>query len=274
MTEEAAKYRIERPGWGGGAVAEVILSNPARHNVFDDTLIRGLTEAFSDLGGDAQIRVILLRAEGKSFSAGADLGWMKRMAENSRAENLADAEALAGLMQVMNACPKPVIGLVQGAAYGGGVGLAACCDIVVSVTAASFALSEVKLGIIPAAISPYVVAAIGQRAARRYFLTAERFDAAEARRLGLVHEIVEDEAALQGAAERLVKSILGNGPQAVAEAKALIFAVDRPWSMDVLKDTAERIARVRAGDEGREGVAAFLEKRKPGWIAGGGSHNG
>ncbi len=268
MSEDQAerKYRVRKADYGGGAVSEVILSNPAKHNVFDDELIRGLTGAFMLLSGDASTRVVVLRSEGKSFSAGADLNWMKRMAANSKEENLSDAEALANLMQVMNTCSKPVIALIQGATFGGGVGLASCCDIVVSVDAATFSLSEVKLGIIPSAISPYVVAAIGARSARRYFVTAERFDAQEAHRIGLVHELVKSVEDLESMAEKICTSILGNGPNAVTEAKELVFAVDRPWTWDVLKDTAQRIARVRATDEGKEGVAAFLEKRKPAWI--------
>ncbi len=265
MSDDMKKYRVRKASFGNGQVAEVVLSNPEKHNCFDDQLIRGLTGAFLLLGRDPGVRVILLRAEGKSFSAGADLNWMKRMAENDEAANQADAEALAGLMHTINVTPKPVIGLVQGAAYGGGVGLSSCCDITVATERASFCLSEVKLGLIPAAISPYVVAAIGARAARRYFLTAERFDAAEAHRLGLVHEVVADEEALGEKGRELAEAILAGGPNAVAESKDLVFAVDRPWSWDMLKDTARRIAQVRASDEGKDGVGAFLEKRRPGW---------
>jgi len=266
MSDENRKYRVRKAPYGNGQVAEIVLSNPDKHNCFDDQLIQGLTGAFLLLGEDPGVRVILLRAEGKSFSAGADLNWMKRMAENDEAANLADAEALAGLMHTINVTPKPVIGLVQGAAYGGGVGLSACCDITIATERASFCLSEVKLGLIPSAISPYVVAAIGARAARRYFLTAERFDAAEAHRLGLVHEVVVDAEALDAKVKELAEIILSCGPNAVAETKDLVFAVDRPWTWDVLKDSARRIARVRASEEGKDGVGAFLEKRKPGWL--------
>lgn len=267
MSEETRKYRVRKAAYGHGAVTEVVLTNPDKHNCFDDELIEGLTGAFLLVGEDRDTRVAVLRAEGKSFSAGADLNWMKRMAENDEAANIRDAEALAGMMHAINTCPKPVIGLVQGAAFGGGVGLAAACDVVIAVERASFSLSEVKLGIIPAAISPYVIAAIGQRAARRYFLSAERFDSVEARRLGLVHEVAADEDSLDARGRELAEAICANGPNAVAESKDLIFAVDRPWSWDVHKETARRIARVRASDEGREGVSAFLEKRPARWLA-------
>ena len=266
MTEGERKYRVRKAAYGNGQVAEVVLSNPDKHNCFDDDLIRGLTGAFLLLGEDPTVRVVVLRAEGKSFSAGADLNWMRRMAENDESANIADAEALAGLMHTLNTVPKPVIGLVQGAAFGGGVGLCACCDILLATDRAGFCLSEVKLGLIPSAISPYVVSAIGARAARRYFLTAERFDAAEAHRLGLVHERVADEEALEVRGREIAETILAAGPNAVAESKDLVFAVDRPWSWDVHKETARRIARVRASDEGRDGVGAFLEKRKPAWL--------
>lgn len=266
MSDDHRKYRVRKADYADGAVTEIVLTNPDKHNCFDDELIQGLTGAFMLVGDDPDTCVVVLRAEGKSFSAGADLNWMKRMAENDEAANIKDAEALAGMMQVINTCPKPVIGLVQGAAFGGGVGLTAACDIVVATERATFSLSEVKLGIIPAAISPYVVAAIGQRAARRYFVTAERFDAAEAHRINLVHEIVADAEALDARGRALAEAICANGPKAVAESKDLIFAVDRPWSWDVHKETARRIARVRATDEGREGVSAFLEKRPAAWL--------
>ncbi len=265
MNSANRKYRVRKADYANGAVAEIVLTNPEKHNCFDDELIEGLTGAFMLVGGDPETRVVVLRAEGKSFSAGGDLNWMRRMAENDDAANVKDAEALAGLMHAINTCPKPVIGLVQGAAYGGGVGLTATCDIAIATERASFCLSEVKLGLIPAAISPYVVTAIGQRAARRLFLTAERFSAQEAYRLGLVHEVVADDAEMEARGQALAEAICANGPKAVSASKELIFAVDRPWNWDVLKDTASRIAKVRASDEGREGVTAFLEKRSPNW---------
>lgn len=248
-----------------GPVARVRMTNPDRHNAFDDSLIASLTAAFTALGGADDIRAVILEAEGKSFSAGADLGWMKRMAGYSFEENLADARALATMLKTIDRLPKPVIGRVQGAAFGGGVGLVACCDIAIGTARAGFFLSEVKLGIIPAAISPYVVAAIGRRAARRYFLTGERFGAQEALRLGLLHAVVEDEADLEAAIESIVQSVLAAGPAAVAEAKDLAFAVDRPSDDALIEDTVRRIARLRATEEAQEGMTAFLEKRKAAW---------
>jgi methylglutaconyl-CoA hydratase len=249
-------------------VATVTLARPEIHNAFDDALIAALTAALDGLAADERVRVVLLAAEGKSFSAGADLGWMQRTATYSDEENLRDALALARLMRTLHGLPKPTIALVQGAAFGGGVGLVACCDLALATPRASFSLSEVKLGLIPGAISPYVVEAIGPRAARRYFLTAERFDAAEARRIGLVHEVVE-EGTLEAAAERLASTLLGNGPRALAAAKALVARVaGAPIDDALVADTAGRIAAARASDEGREGLAAFLEKRTPAWVKG------
>jgi len=245
-----------------GRVATLTLTRAEKHNAFDDTLIAGLTRALADLGADDGIRAVVLAAEGKSFSAGADLGWMRRMADYSDEENLADARALAALMQTLDELPKPTIARVQGAAFGGGVGLVACCDIAIAAAGAVFGLSEVRLGLIPAVISPYVVAAMGARAARRYFLTAEAFDAAEALRLGLVHRVVAADALDAAVAEAMAR--LGDGgPAAQREAKALIRRVAP--APDVVEETAEWIARLRAGAEGREGVAAFLEKRAPNW---------
>ncbi|NMM46645.1 enoyl-CoA hydratase/isomerase family protein [Rhodospirillaceae bacterium KN72] len=247
-----------------GAVARVRLTNPDLHNAFDDGLIADLTQAFGNAGGDDAIRVVVLEAEGKSFSAGADLNWMKRVATYGLDENIEDARGLAGMLKTINFLPKPVIGRVQGAAFGGGVGLVACCDIAIGTPRASFSLSEVKLGLIPSAISPYVVAAIGQRAARRYFTTGERFDAATAHKLGLLHDVVE-EAVLDDTVEGLINTILGVGPKAAAAAKDLVFAVDRPLTDDIVEDTAQRIARLRATPEAQEGLGAFLEKRRAFW---------
>lgn len=250
-----------------GGMATVTLNRPDLHNAFDDNLIALLTEELKRLESDQAVRLVRLAGNGKSFSAGADLGWMRRMAGYSREENLADARGLAELMRTLNFLSKPTIALVQGAAYGGGVGLVACCDIVVATRRALFCLSEVKLGIMPAVISPYVVEAIGARAARRYFQTAESFDAAEAHRLGLVHELVENDAEMYAAADRIASAILKNGPQAMAEAKQLIPFVSRgPIDGAMIEGTAERIARVRASAEGKEGVSSFLEKRKPAWV--------
>jgi methylglutaconyl-CoA hydratase len=246
--------------------ATITLNRPELHNAFDDTLINALTEELKRLERDPGVRVILLAAKGKSFSSGADLNWMRRMADYSFIENLSDAMGLAELMKTLANIPKPTVALIQGAAIGGGVGLVACCDIALASDRASFCLSEVKLGLIPAVISPYVAAAIGSRATRRYFITAERFDALEAHRLGLVHEIVPAEDLVQKGDE-LSRALLRNGPQAMASVKALVAEVSlSALDDDLIADTAERIAEIRASDEGREGLSAFLEKRPPGWI--------
>jgi methylglutaconyl-CoA hydratase len=246
-------------------VATVTLNRAEVHNAFNDTVIADLTGVLRRLGDDAKVRAVVLRAEGKSFSAGADLGWMQRMAGYGHAENLADAGALAELMRVLNFLPKPTVARVQGAAFGGGVGLIACCDIAIASDAVSFSLSEVRLGLIPAVISPYVVAAIGERAARRYFLTAERFGADEALRIGLVHQVVPADQ-LDSAVDTILTRLSEGGPAAQRAAKDLIFAVThRPIDAGLIHDTAERIATVRASSEGREGLAGFLEKRKPAW---------
>ncbi len=251
-----------------GAIAVVTLNRADKHNAFDDSLIADLTETFKALDNNAAVRVVVLSAAGKSFSAGADLNWMKRMASYTEEENFRDASALAGLMRTLHGLSKPTIARVQGAAYGGGVGLIACCDMAVGTHDAAFALSEVRIGLIPAAISPYVIAAIGQRAAHRYFLTGERFDAAEGYRLGLLSELMPTEDAMDDKIEELVNAVLVSSPAAINEAKQLIAAVaNRPIDGRLSTDTAQRIARVRVSADGREGVAAFLEKRKPGWIA-------
>jgi methylglutaconyl-CoA hydratase len=248
-------------------VATLTLARPELHNAFDDALIAALTAEIGRLGSMETVRAIVLAAEGKSFSAGADLNWMKRMAAYSEAENRRDADALAELMRALNECPKPTIARVQGPAFGGGVGLVACCDMAVAAENATFCLSEVKLGLIPAVISPYVLRAMGARAARRFFLTAEIFDAAEARRLGLVHEVAASEA-LDDAIEALLAKLLAAGPAALAECKALIARVaESAIDAAMIADTAARIARVRISAEGREGIAAFLAKRKPAWGA-------
>jgi methylglutaconyl-CoA hydratase len=209
----------------------------------------------------------VLSGAGRSFSAGADLNWMRRMAGFSKDENQRDAMGLGALMRTLAHLRKPTIARVQGAAYGGGVGLVACCDIAIAAQEATFALSEAKLGLIPAVISPYVIAAIGERAARRYFVTAERFDAAEAWRLGLVHELAASEGDLDEKVGLAVDALLACGPAAQREAKELIRAVSgRPVTSELIQDTAERIAKIRSSPEGREGVNAFLDKRRPAWV--------
>jgi len=250
-----------------GPLGLVTLNRPERHNAFDDALIAELTETLRTMEGDDNIRIVVLSGAGKSFSAGADLNWMKRMAGFSKEENQRDAMALGALMRTLAQLAKPTIARVQGAAYGGGVGLVACCDVAVASQAATFSLSEVKLGLVPAVISPYVVAAIGERAARRYFLTGERFDAAEAWRLGLVHELAASDADMDEKIGDLVAALLQCGPVAQREAKELVRAVaGRPVTSEIIQDTAARIARIRSSPEGREGVTAFLEKRRAAWV--------
>lgn len=249
-------------------VARLTLNRPALHNAFDDALIARLTEALARLGADRTIRAVVLGGAGKSFSAGADLDWMRRMASYSREENQRDAEGLARLMHALDRLPKPVIAAVQGAAYGGGVGLVAACDIAIAAEGASFCLSEVKLGLIPAAISPYVVAAIGPRQARRYFQTAEVISAERALALGLVHEVVAADA-LDQEVERVVAALLDGAPEAEAEAKDLVFLVQgREIDPELIRETAWRIADRRVSPEGRAGLAAFLGKTLPPWRAG------
>ena len=261
---DALLTEIDRRG-----VATVTLNRPALHNAFDDRLIADLAAALRALEADPAVRVVVLAGAGRSFSAGADLNWMKRMALYSEAENRRDAEALALLMRTLDELAKPTIAAVHGPAVAGGCGLVACCDIALAAERASFAISEVRLGLIPAVISPYVVTAIGVRNARRYFLTAESFDAREAERIGLVHGVVATDQ-LRLAVDRLADLIVANGPQALAAAKRMIRRVAHAPVDDALAaETAARIAEIRAGAEGREGIASFLEKRKPGWVAGG-----
>ena len=250
-----------------GPVGLITMNRPERHNAFDDALIGSLTEALRSMEAEDGVRLVVLSGAGKSFSAGADLNWMKRMAGFSKEENQRDAMGLGALMRTLAHLRKPTIARVHGAAYGGGVGLVACCDIAVASQAATFSLSEVKLGLIPAVISPYVVSAIGERAARRYFLTGERFDAAEAWRLGLVHELGNDDAGMDEKLGQIVDTLLACGPVAQREAKDLVRAVaGRPVTSELIQDTAERIARIRSSPEGREGVGAFLEKHRAAWV--------
>ena len=249
-----------------GHVAHLILNRPEVRNAFNQTSIAELTEVFAALGDDVAVRAIVLRAHGVAFCAGADLNWMQQMAQYDHAENLADAGRLATMLKTIYLCPKPVVAVVQGDCYAGGMGLVAACDIAVAVDVANFCLSEVKLGLIPATISPYVIKAMGENAARRYFLTAERFDAAEALRVGFVHQVVGADQ-LEAAAAALVKALTGASPDAVREAKRLVRDIGGAALTDALiDDTAQRIAVVRASEQGREGVRAFLEKRKPAWL--------
>lgn len=248
-------------------IATVTMNNPDKHNAFDDSIIAALSQLFHDIAQCDDIKVMVLASTGKSFSAGADLSWMKRMASYSYQENLSDANALAQMLKNLNFLPQPTIAKVQGAAFGGAVGLASCCDIVLASEKASFCLSEVKLGLIPATISPYVVNVIGQKASRRYFQTAERFFADKAQQLGLVDEIlpVED---LDGAVEKMTKTLLANGPLAVRQAKQLALDVAyQDINESLIEMTSERIAAIRVSTEGQEGLTAFFEKRQPTWQA-------
>jgi methylglutaconyl-CoA hydratase len=250
-----------------GPVGILTLNRGDRHNAFDETLIEEITRGLCELEANKDVRVVVLSAVGKSFCAGADLHWMKRAAGYSDEENLADARRLAELMRTLNELKKPTVARVQGAAYGGGVGLVACCDIAIATFEAQFALTEVKLGLIPAVISPYVISKMGEKYARRYFLTAERFGASEAYRIGLVHEIVPDEAGLDEAVGEIVDTLLKNGPQAMSSAKKLVALVSsHPITGKLIDGTAQAITRQRASVEGKEGIAAFLEKRNPNWI--------
>jgi methylglutaconyl-CoA hydratase len=244
-------------------IGSISLDRPKARNAFDGAMVRELTRAFNAMAMNDEVRAIILRSEGEVFSAGADLAWMQRMAALSHQDNLADARQLAKLMRSVDLCPKPCIARIQGPALGGAVGLIACCDIAISVEDAVFGLSEVRLGLIPAVIGPYVLRAIGHRASRKLFLTGERITAAEALRLGLIHEAVPHDQ-LDDAIRQQADAVLAGGPQAQASAKALISDLF-PIGETIEEMTVERIAAIRAGAEAREGLAAFLEKRKPWW---------
>jgi methylglutaconyl-CoA hydratase len=249
-----------------GTLATVTLNRPDVRNAFNEKTINELALAFDELGSNELVRAIVLAANGAAFCAGGDLNWMKAMAGYTHAENNADAMQLAQMLRTIYLCPKPVVAKVHGDCYAGGMGLVAACDVVVAADVANFCLSEVKLGLIPATISPYVIKAMGEQASRRYFLTAERFGAAEAYRIGFAHEVVPADAIDARVAE-IVKALLGNSPNAVKEAKALVRDVaGQPVTDALLADTALRIAHIRASEQGREGVASFLEKRKPAWL--------
>jgi len=249
-----------------GAVATVTLNRPEVRNAFNDEVITELTQAFTQLGHDDQVRAIVLAASGSAFCAGADLNWMRRMADYTHAENLADAAALAEMLRVIDTCPKPTVARIQGDVYAGGMGLVAACDMAVSVDTANYCLSEVKLGLYPATISPYVIRAMGARAAHRYFLTAERFDAAEALRIGFVHAVVPAEQLDDKVAE-LTQALVSASPNAVKECKTLLHDVaGQDIDATLIAHTVEGIASIRASAEGKEGVQSFLQKRKPNWI--------
>ncbi|WP_093056786.1 enoyl-CoA hydratase/isomerase family protein [Variovorax sp. YR634] len=249
-----------------GAIARIWLDQPDARNAFDDAVIAELTQAFTEAGAAPQVKAIVLGANGPAFCAGANLNWMRRMADYTRGENIADAGKLAAMLRTIAECPKPTIARVQGDVYAGGMGLVAACDMAVSVDTAWYCLSEVKIGLVPATISPYVLRAMGTRASQRYFLTAERFTAAEAHRIGFVHEVVAADA-LDAKVDELLKALTGASPAAVRACKQLIADVAGREIDDVLiAKTVEGIADIRASDEGREGVQAFLQKRKPSWL--------
>jgi len=265
MTIEEPKTPLFIERQEGRGVTRIILNRPERHNAFNDQLITDLTAVLRGIEGDKTVRLLVLAAAGKSFCAGADLKWMRAMADYGPEENLRDAEQLAELMRALDELRKPTLALVQGPAYGGGVGLVSCCDIAIASSDATFALSEVRLGLIPSVISPHVIAAMGRRAARRYFLTGERFSAEEAQRHGLVHEVVPPER-LEEAGAAVIEALLAGGPSAQQEAKDLIVQVaGQPCDDRLRRRTAEGIARLRASEEGKEGLNAFLEKRPPAW---------
>ena len=260
MNKQHINIRFEGP------VAWLVLNRPDVRNAFNDTVIAELTQAFLMLGQRDDVRCIVLAAEGVAFCAGADLNWMRRMADYSHAENLADAGQLAEMLRVIYECPKPTIARIQGDVYAGGMGLVAACDMAVSSDSAHFCLSEVKLGLIPATISPYVIRAMGARAAHRYFLTAERFNAQEAHRIGLVHEVVPADA-LDAKVKELTHALVNASPEAVKTCKQLVQDVaGRDISTDLIALTVKGIADSRSSEQGKEGVQAFLQKQKPSWL--------
>ena len=251
-----------------GAVARITLTQPEIRNAFSDEVIAEITAAFRTAGERPDVRAIVLAAQGPAFCAGANLNWMRRMADYTREENIQDAGLLAEMLRVIYECPKPTIARVQGDVYAGGVGLVACCDIAISADTVHYCLSETKIGLIPATISPYVIRAMGARAAHRYFLTAERFNAAEALRIGFVHEVVAHDQ-LDAKVGEVLKALLGASPNAVQAAKKLVQDVaEREINAELIAKTVEGIADIRSSEEGREGVQAFLAKRKPSWLPG------
>ena len=259
---DTSTIRVDRPA---PAVAQVSLARPEVRNAFNEAVIAELTAAFRALDADDTVRVVLLAGDGKAFCAGADLNWMRRMADYSREENLADAAALAEMLRTIAACRKPTIARVHGDAYAGGMGLVAACDIAVAAEGVEFCLSEVKLGLIPATIAPYVARAMGANAAQRYFLTAERFDAATARAIGYVHEVAPA-AALDASVQHFVDAFLAASPEALASCKQLLREViDRPIDATLIGRTAEMIADARVSPDGRHGVLSFLGKTRPRW---------
>lgn len=249
-----------------GRIATVFLNRPDVRNAFNETAIGEITNVFRELGTDDSLRAIVLAARGPAFCAGADLNWMKKMASYTHEENRVDAEQLAEMLRTIYFCPKPVVAKVQGDCYAGGMGLVAACDIAVATEEVNFCLSEVRLGLIPATISPYVIKAMGESAARRYFITAERFSAQEAMRIGFVHAAVKADA-LDSTVADIVKALVSNSPNAVKLAKRLVQDVAGvPITETLITHSAQQIAMIRASEEGKEGVRSFLDKRKPSWL--------
>jgi methylglutaconyl-CoA hydratase len=246
-------------------VARVFLNRPEVRNAFNATVIAELTSAFTQFGGDPGLRAIVLGGHGKAFCAGADLAWMRAMADYTWEENCADAQGLADMLWTIYRCPLPIVGRIHGDCYAGGVGLAAVCDVVVAAEGIDFCLSEARLGLLPATISPYVIRALGEQASRRYFTTAEKFDAATAKALGFAHDVVPAKA-LDARVDEIVAAFVGNGPAAVRACKRLVqdFA-GKPIDDELRSDSVRRIATVRASVEGKEGVQSFLGKRAPAW---------
>ncbi|MBX3611214.1 MAG: enoyl-CoA hydratase/isomerase family protein [Hydrogenophaga sp.] len=248
-------------------VARVWLNRPDVRNAFNDEVIAALTRTFEQLAQDKDLRVVVLGAHGKAFCAGADLNWMKAMAGYSWDENRADAQRLADMLWTLDQCPVPIVGRVQGDCYAGGMGLAAICDVLVAVEGATFCLSEARLGLLPATISPYVVRALGAQASRRYMVTAERFSAVQAHALGMVHELATPDT-LDARVDDIVATLVNNGPAATRACKALVRDVSgQPIDAELRAETARRIADIRASDEGREGLASFLNKRPANWLS-------
>ena len=263
MTDATPTLQIVRRS---AHVAEVWLNRPDVRNAFNQNVIAELRDTFERFAADTSLRAVVLGGRGKAFCAGADLSWMKEMAGYTWEQNRADAGQLADMLWAIYRCPVPVVGRVHGDCYAGGVGLAAVCDVLVAADAANFCLSEARLGLLPATISPYVIRALGEQAARRYFVTAERFDATQAAALGFVHEVCASDS-LDAKVDEIVAALVANGPMALRACKALVQDVaGRPIEAALRDETARRIADIRASDEGREGVQSFLGKRKPSWL--------
>lgn len=259
MTDQHILYAVEN------GIATITLNRPEVHNAFNEIVIGDLTDLFKKAGDDKNVRVVVLRGNGKSFSAGGDLHWMRRMADYNYQQNFNDALRLGSLLKTINFLPKPTIALVQGNAFGGGVGLTACCDIAIAEEGAQFCLSEVRIGLIPSIIAPYVMNAMGERMARRYFMTAEKFDAATAHRIGFVHEVCPA-GGLDAAAEKVIVELMKGAPGAQSRGKRLMLdIVGHPIDDRLIELTAKQIAEARASDEGKEGLTAFLTKTEPAW---------